>query len=255
MLVQFSAPKWKPSCSCIHKSSVAVQRSLHRVPKLNRSYHCYCYVKLTLTVTLTPAGHSASTVEEESLSSSLISRRRRWLMHNLHMTDKETHRGCAGTRREGRWGRASTHTGHGQSHTRCLSAERWLLQRWREQRGRKRRRRRAWSREKSQSFQIEKDAFIHTARHDVTPPIQQLSSLYYSSLIPLLILRLFRFHVKLFALTCRRDGDGGGFDVSRQSRRGRVSRRGGFYRNTTRIQVSMEQYSDIRGHINHQVFV
>lgn len=50
-------------------------------------------------------------------------------MRNLHMNDEETHRGCAGTRGEGRWGRASTHTDHGQSHTRCLMEERWQL--WR----------------------------------------------------------------------------------------------------------------------------
>lgn len=44
------------------------------------------------------------------------------------MTDEETHRGCAGTRGEGRRGRASTHTGRGRSHTRCLMEGRWQLQ-------------------------------------------------------------------------------------------------------------------------------
>lgn len=38
-----------------------------------------------------------------------------------------THRGCAGTRGEGRWGRASTHTGLARSRSRCPTEERWPL--------------------------------------------------------------------------------------------------------------------------------
>lgn len=40
---------------------------------------------------------------------------------------RNTHHGCAGTRGEGRCGRVSTHTGRGQSHTRCLMVGRWQL--------------------------------------------------------------------------------------------------------------------------------
>lgn len=40
---------------------------------------------------------------------------------------KKTYRDCTATRKAEQWGRASTHTDHGQSRTRCLMKERWQL--------------------------------------------------------------------------------------------------------------------------------
>lgn len=95
-----------------------------------------------------------------------------WLM-------SKTHRGCAGTRGEGRWGHVSTHTGRGQSHTRCLMKEKWQLwQLWaarKSQRVRNRKQKKKEGHVKSKAIS-DKETFAAEAATS-SNGIQRLSSL------------------------------------------------------------------------------
>ena len=134
-------------------------------------------------------------------------------MNHAGSSHVETHRGCAGTRAGGRWGRESTHTGPDRSHKCCLMEDRWLLWRWRGRESQS-------ERQRTQS--CEKCILLY---------VMSFQKAFIFSITPLIT------PLMLPGLTCGKGGGGGGLSVGGNSRCGGGGRRGHFCRNKHNTQL------------------